>query len=113
MGAMTAAGRHPPRSVAIPLILLTAVAWAVPAEEKKLLAAPATQPARKADPKMAYAVGLGMGQRLRDEMLRDGLTADNDLIVRGLVDGLNDLPSLYPEDEMMAAIAKIEATIRT
>jgi FKBP-type peptidyl-prolyl cis-trans isomerase len=62
---------------------------------------------------MAYAVGLGIGQRLRAEMRRDGLTADHDLIVRGLVDGLNDLPSLYPEDEMLAAVAKIEAAIRT
>ena len=76
-------------------------------------AAPATRPTRKADPKMAYAVGLGMGQRLREAMLRDGLSADHDLIVRGLLDGLNDLPSLYPEDEMIAAIAKIEAAIRT
>ena len=47
------------------------------------------------------------------EMLRDGLTADNDLIVRGLSMGLTICPVLYPEDEMLAAIAKIEASIRT
>ena len=112
MGAMTATGRHPPRSVATMIILLTGLAWAVPAEENKLVAAPATQPAQ-GRPEDGLCRRPGHGQRLRDEMLRDGLTADNDLIVRGLVDGLNDLPSLYPEDEMMAAIAKIEATIRT
>jgi FKBP-type peptidyl-prolyl cis-trans isomerase len=104
------------RRSATGLLLLAALLAAVPAiaQENKIIAAPATQPApRKADPKMAYAVGLGLGQRLRETMLRDGITADHDLIVRGLVDGLNDLPSLYPDDEMMAAIAKIEATLRT
>jgi FKBP-type peptidyl-prolyl cis-trans isomerase len=103
------------RRVATVLILLAGLAPAVPARAQEKNAAPpaTTQPMRKADPKMAYAVGLGMGQRLREELLYHGIQADNDLIVRGLIDGLNDLPSLYPEDEMMAAIAKIEAAIRT
>jgi len=105
------------RSFAPGWILFIAMASAVPAraaEDRPAAAPPSTQPTvRKADPKMAYAVGLGVGQRLRTAMRRDGLVADHDLIVRGLVDGLNDLPSLYPDDEMMAAIARIESIIRT
>lgn len=75
--------------------------------------APATQPVRTADPKMAYALGLGLGQRIHDALQRDGLSADQAMIVRGLIDGLNDLPALYPDDEMQAAIAHIEKVIRT
>lgn len=72
-----------------------------------------TQPARVADPKMAYALGLGLGERIRNRMKADNITADTQLILRGMIDGMNDLPALYPDEEMRAAIAHIEMKLRT
>lgn len=95
------------------LVWLTACAVAPLRSAEPGAAPPTTQPTREADPKMAYALGLGLGQRVREALIRDGITADNALIIRGMLDGLHDFPSLYPDDEMQAAIAQIEKTIRT
>lgn len=74
--------------------------------------AEATSVPRQAEAKFAYAAGLGIGRRLRDMMREDGLSADHDLILRGVRDGLESRPTPYPEDEMEQAVSRIEAAVR-
>jgi FKBP-type peptidyl-prolyl cis-trans isomerase FklB len=45
-------------------------------------------------------------------MNEDGLTADHDLILRGVRDALDNRPTKYPEDEMELAIRLIESAVR-
>ena len=73
--------------------------------------APTTRPARQ-DPKLAYAAGLEFGRRLRTRLEEEGINrADGDLVLRGVIDGLNALPPLWSEEQVDQAIAAIESDI--
>lgn len=72
---------------------------------------PATRPARQ-DPTLSYAEGLEFGRRLRARLEEEGIQrADGDLVVRGVIDGLNALPPLWPQEQVDQAIAAIQSDI--
>ena len=52
--------------------------------------APATRPAEPVDPKYVYALGVEMGERLRAGLTTDNRTIDQQILLRGVIDGLND-----------------------
>ncbi len=70
-------------------------------------AAPTTQPA-SCDVKLAYAAGLDFGVELREMLKSDNMTADQAMILRGVLDGLNDLPLLYSQEDMQKASQNVE-----
>lgn len=70
-------------------------------------AAPTTQPT-SCDVKLAYAAGLDFGTELREMLKSDNMTADQAMILRGVLDGLNDLPLLYSQEEMQKASQHVE-----
>src|SRR5580698_5243537 len=70
-------------------------------------AAPTTQPT-SCDVKLAYAAGLDFGVELREMLKADNMTADQAMILRGVLDGLNDLPLLYSQEEMQKASQHVE-----
>jgi FKBP-type peptidyl-prolyl cis-trans isomerase FklB len=95
--------------VFIGLGVLSGPARAAPASQAS--GTPATQPARQ-DPTSAYAAGLEFGRRLRARLEEQGIKrTDGDLVVRGVIDGLNGLPPLWPEEQVDQAIAAIESDI--
>ncbi|MDH3583807.1 MAG: FKBP-type peptidyl-prolyl cis-trans isomerase [Phycisphaerae bacterium] len=51
--------------------------------------------------KVSYAIGRNIGQNLR----RDDLGLDSDLVIRGLADALKDNPSLLTEEQIATAMA--------
>jgi FKBP-type peptidyl-prolyl cis-trans isomerase FkpA len=69
--------------------------------------APTSQPTR-VDNQLAYASGLDFGTQLRDMLKSDHLTADQMMVLRGVIDGLNGLPPLYSEEAMQSASLRVE-----
>jgi FKBP-type peptidyl-prolyl cis-trans isomerase len=72
---------------------------------------PTTQPTTQLAPvdnQLAYAAGLDFGTELRDMLHSDHLTADQALVLRGVLDGLNALPPLYSQEEMDKASLRVQ-----
>jgi FKBP-type peptidyl-prolyl cis-trans isomerase len=73
----------------------------------------ANQPPKKVEDKTAYAAGFDVGLKLKELMERHNLTADDEQIVKGLIDGLKGNKPPYPADELESEIARIEMIVRS
>ena len=67
-----------------------------------------TQPGPIGD-KVAYAIGYSAGRRIHDRLQEDGRSADDLLVLKGLIDGLGDHDPAYSRQEMQAEFAEFQA----
>jgi FKBP-type peptidyl-prolyl cis-trans isomerase len=70
--------------------------------------APATQPG-PIDDRVAYAIGLSAGRRIADRLSEDGRSADELLVIKGVIDGLSNRDPAYPRAEVLEALAEFQA----
>jgi FKBP-type peptidyl-prolyl cis-trans isomerase len=61
------------------------------------------------DERVAYAIGYSAGRRIHDRLQEDGRTADDLLVMKGLIDGLGDRDPAYPRQDVQAAFAEFQA----
>jgi FKBP-type peptidyl-prolyl cis-trans isomerase len=69
---------------------------------------PATQPG-PVDDRVAYAIGYSAGRRIHDRLNEDGRTANDLVVMRGLLDGLSDRDPAYARQEVLDAYAEFQA----
>jgi FKBP-type peptidyl-prolyl cis-trans isomerase len=68
----------------------------------------ATQPG-PIDERVAYAIGLSAGRRISDRLSEDGRSADQLLIIKGVIDGLSNRDPAYPRADVLEALAEFQA----
>ena len=61
------------------------------------------------DDKVAYAIGYSAGRRIHDRLQEDGRSADDLLVLKGLIDGLGDHDPAYSRQDMQAEFAQFQA----
>ena len=61
------------------------------------------------DDRVAYAIGYSAGRRIHDRLEEDGRTADDLLVLKGVIDGLGDRDPAYPRQDVEAAFAEFQA----
>jgi FKBP-type peptidyl-prolyl cis-trans isomerase len=61
------------------------------------------------DDRAAYAMGYAAGRRILDRLKEDGRTADDLVVMKGLIDGLGDRGPAYSPAELAAAVRELEA----
>jgi FKBP-type peptidyl-prolyl cis-trans isomerase len=101
----------PPPPVVVPLASVAsttapATQPAVPQPPMPMMAT--TQPG-PIDERVAYAIGYSAGRRIHDRLEEDGRTADDLLVLKGLIDGLGDKDPAYRRQDVQAAYAEFEA----
>jgi FKBP-type peptidyl-prolyl cis-trans isomerase len=68
----------------------------------------ATQPG-PIDDRVAYAIGFSAGRRIADLVSEDGRTADELLVLKGVIDGIKNRDPAYPRAEVLEALAQFQA----
>ena len=68
----------------------------------------ATQPG-PIDPRVAYAIGFSAGRRISDRLSEDGRTADDLMVIKGVIDGLGNHDPAYSPAEVLEALAEFQA----
>jgi FKBP-type peptidyl-prolyl cis-trans isomerase FklB len=58
---------------------------------------------------VAYAIGLSAGRRIADRLSEDGRSADELLIIKGVIDGLSNRDPAYPRAEVLEQLAEFQA----
>jgi FKBP-type peptidyl-prolyl cis-trans isomerase len=61
------------------------------------------------DDRVAYGIGYSAGRRIHDRLEEDGRTADDLLVLKGLIDGLGDRDPAYPRQDVQAAFEEFQA----
>ena len=73
----------------------------------------ATSPAATTQPgpiddRVAYAIGYSAGRRSHDRVHDDGRTANDLLVLKGFIDGLDDHDPAYPRQEVQTAFGEFQ-----
>jgi FKBP-type peptidyl-prolyl cis-trans isomerase len=69
---------------------------------------PATQPG-PVDDRVAYAIGYSAGRRIHDRLTEDGRSANDLMVMRGVLDGLSDRDPAFAKSDVMDAFAEFQA----
>jgi FKBP-type peptidyl-prolyl cis-trans isomerase len=69
---------------------------------------PATQPG-PVDDRVAYAIGYSAGRRIHDRLTEDGRTANDLMVMRGVLDGLSDRDPAFAKSDVLDAFAEFQA----
>jgi FKBP-type peptidyl-prolyl cis-trans isomerase len=63
----------------------------------------------RVDDRTSYSVGFKVGQMLRDRLRAAAVAGDTGVIIKGIIDGLDERDPAYPRVEMDQALAQVEA----
>jgi len=61
------------------------------------------------DEEVAYAIGYSAARRIHDRLEEDGRSADELLVLKGMIDGLDGHDPAYPRQEVAAKFAEFQA----
>jgi len=94
----------------------TAGAQKAPAAKTGPAAKPRTQPVltlKTQKDKASYAVGLNVGRNLGAQLHQQAVELDQAILLRGMKDALAGGKTLLTDDEVKAALAQLQAEVRT
>lgn len=88
-----------------------------PAAKPPATPAPATQPAQSSPfktekDKVSYAIGMNVGGGLREQLSRQSIEIDANLLEQGLKDALTGNKTLMTDDEARAALTQLQADLK-
>lgn len=88
-----------------------------PAAKSPATPAPATQPAQSSPfktekDKVSYAIGMNVGGGLREQLSRQSIEIDANLLEQGLKDALTGNKTLMTDDEARAALTQLQADLK-
>jgi len=75
-------------------------------------AAPAPKTLETQKDKVSYAIGLNLGKSLDQNIKRDSVDIDPELIIKGLRDGMSGGQALLTDQEVQSVLAALQADVR-